>query len=393
MTALRRNDVFWWLYVAALVAAALYIAYSFVGILVLGLFGYYAIRPICTRFQTVIESKSLAAALTVSIVLVPVLVLSFYAGFRVFQQLEPLLGERTVSMLTSQFPWLDALQGSTGGDFTSLLQNPPSLEQVTNVLFGSALQTGLDIVDVILGALLLVALAATLSYALLVYDEAIAAAFATLAGDRETTVYSYARAVDSDLESIFFGNFLFILVMSVIATATYAATNLIVSPEMQIPMVFTLGVLTGVASLIPLVVGKIIYLPVIGYLAVAAVQQGSGQLLFVGGLLAVYVFVLDILPQSFLQPYISGRQINAILLLFAYILGPILFGWYGFFFLPIVFVLILEATRIVLPALLHGEAIDPDPDIATETGAKSEEIREDTPTDETAAEADEADSA
>ncbi|WP_138005315.1 AI-2E family transporter [Halalkalirubrum salinum] len=393
MTALRRNDVFWWLYVVALVAAALYIAYSFVGILVLGLFGYYAIRPICTRFQTVIESKSLAAALTVSIVLVPVLVLSFYAGFRVFQQLEPLLGERTVSMLTSQFPWLDALQGSTGGDFTSLLQNPPSLEQVTNVLFGSALQTGLDIVDVILGALLLVALAATLSYALLVYDEAIATAFATLAGDRETTVYSYARAVDSDLESIFFGNFLFILVMSVIATATYAATNLIVSPEMQIPMVFTLGVLTGVASLIPLVVGKIIYLPVIGYLAVAAVQQGSGQLLFVGGLLAVYVFVLDILPQSFLQPYISGRQINAILLLFAYILGPILFGWYGFFFLPIVFVLILEATRIVLPALLHGEAIDPDPDIATETGAKSEEIREDTPTDETAAEADEADSA
>lgn len=392
MTALSRNDVFWWLYVTALTGSALYIAYSFVGILALGLFGYYAIRPICTRFQTVIESKSLAAALTVSIVLVPVLVLSFYAGFRVFQQLEPLLGERAVSMLTEQFPWLDALQGSNGGDLSSLLQNPPSLEQVTNVLFGSALQTGLGIVDVILGAFLLVALAATLSYALLVYDEAIAAAFATLAGDRETTVYSYALAVDSDLESVFFGNFLFILVMSVIATATYAATNLILPSEMQIPMVFTLGVLTGAASLIPLVVGKIVYLPVIGYLAVAAIQQGSGQLVFVGGLLVVYVLVLDILPQSIVQPYISGRQINAILLLFAYILGPILFGWYGFFFLPIVFVLMLEAIRIVLPALLHGDAIDSEPDVATETGASSEEIHEDAPTDETVTEETDADS-
>ncbi len=382
MTALRRSDVFWWLYVIALAGAALYIAHSFVGMFALGLFGYYATRPLCTRFERVIDSKSLAAALTVLIILVPVLVLSIYAGFRVFQQLQPLLGERTVSMLTSQFPGLDVLGGSNGTDLTSLIQNPPSLDQVTNVLSGSALQSGLDILDVILGVFVLVALSVTLSYALLVYDESIAGGFAKLAGGRETTVYSYALAVDIDLESIFFGNFLFILVMSVLATATYAATNLVAPPAMQIPMVFTLGVLTGVASLIPLVVGKIIYLPVIGYITIAAVQQGGGQLLFVGALLAVYVFVLDILPQSFLQPYISGRQINATLLLFAYILGPMLFGWYGFFFLPIVFILMLEATRIVLPALLHGEAIGPEPDIATETGASSEEIREDPDSDE-----------
>lgn len=379
MTLPDRNGVFWWLYVAALAGAALFIAYSFVGILALGLFGYYAIRPICTRFETVVDSKPLAAALTVSIVLVPVLVLAFYAGFRAFQQMKPLLGENVVSMLTSQFAGIDALQGSEGISPGSVLRNPPSLDQLTDLLFGSAVQQGLGVVDVILGALLVVALAVTLSYALLVYDESIADGFSTLVDGRETTVYSYALAVDADLESIFFGNFLFVLLMSVIATATYAATNLVAPPEMQIPMVFTLGVLTGVASLIPLVVGKIVYLPIVAYLGVAAARQGGGRFLFVGGVLLVYFLVLDILPQSIIQPYVSGRQINSILLLFAYILGPILFGWYGFFFLPIVFVLMLETVRVVLPELLHGEPIAPEPELAEGTGASAEEMNEDVP--------------
>jgi hypothetical protein len=133
MTLPGRNGVFWWLYVVILAGAALFIAYSFVGILVLGLFGYYAIRPICARFETVIESKPLAAALTVSTVLVPVILLALYAGLRVFQQLKPLLDESVVSMLTSRLSGLEALQGNEEGGLTSLLRNPPSLDQLTDL--------------------------------------------------------------------------------------------------------------------------------------------------------------------------------------------------------------------------------------------------------------------
>jgi hypothetical protein len=63
-------------------------------------------------------------------------------------------------------------------------------------------------------------------------------------------------------------------------------------------------------------------------------------------------------------------------LLFAYILGPILFGWYGFFLLPIVFVLMLEMVRILLPELFHGEPIVPEPGLAEENGADTEEMQE-----------------
>lgn len=357
---IRRSVALWWLYIAVLVAAALFIAHSFVRILVLGLFGYYATRPICARFETTLESDRLAPVLTVLIVLVPLLLLVVYVGFRVFQQLRRLLDEGTLAMLTERLGGLEALEGIEEVTPTSLLRNPPTLDQVTGVLTGDAVQQGMAALDAAFGALMLVSLAVTLSYALLAYDEAIATAALGLAGGRDTTAYAYARAVDADLQSVFFGNFLFVLVMAVIATVAYAVTNLLAPPGLRVPMAFTLGVLTGVASLIPLVVGKVVYLPVVAYLGGRAAQQGEG-FVFVGVVLVAYFLVLDILPQSFVQPYVSGRRMNALVLLFAYILGPMLFGWYGFFLLPIVFVLLFEAVRVVLPELLDGDVTPSDP--------------------------------
>jgi len=372
MTIPTRGGVFWWIYVSVLAGAVLFIAHSFVGLFVLGLFGYYAVRPISNRFETVIESKRVSAGLTALTVLAPVLVLTLYAGIRVFQQVQRQFDGNVIPALVSRFAGFDVESGAPAS-----LRDPPSIAELVDLLSESAVKQALAALDAVFGTVLLVSLAVTLSYALLVYDEAISDAFAKLVDGRDETVYSYALAVDTDLESIFFGNFLFVLVMSFVATTTYAGTNLVAPAGLQIPMVFTLGILTGLTSLIPIVVSKVIYIPVVAYLALTTAQDGSGQFLFVGGLLVVYVFVLDLIPQSLIQPYISGRQLNPMMLLFAYILGPILFGWYGFFLMPIVFVLILETVRIVLPELLHGDPIKPEPEIAEETGASPEEMQED----------------
>jgi predicted PurR-regulated permease PerM len=370
---LERNGVCWWIYVAALAAAAAFIAHSFVGILVLGLFGYYATRPICTRFEAAIGSKRVAAGLTAVTVLFPILILTLYAGVRMFQQIQRQFEESVLSMLASRVVGADFEEDSPG----ALLRDPPSIDQLTDLLFGSAVQQGLHVLDLLFGTIILLGLAVTLSYALLVYDEALSDAFSELVGGPDETVHSYAMAVDSDLESVFFGNLLFALIMSVVAMAAYATTNLVAPPGAQIPMVFTLGVLTGFTSLIPIVVSKVVYLPVVAYLAVTTTQGGNGRFVFIGVVLVGYVLVLDILPQSVVQPYISGRQVNPMVLLFAYILGPLLFGWYGFFLLPIVFVLMLEMVRIVLPELLHGEPIEPELGLAAEAGADGEEMQED----------------
>jgi predicted PurR-regulated permease PerM len=292
-----------------------------------------------------------------------------------FQQVQRQFDDGAISTFVSQTIGLDVGEGGAA----SLLRNPPSIDRLMDLLFGSAVQQGLHALDLLLGVSLVLSLSVTLSYALLVYDDALSDAFAEIIGGRDATVYSYALAVDTDLESIFFGNLLFVLFMSGVATATYTLTNLVAPPGLHIPMAFTLGVLTGLTSLVPIVVGKAVYVPVLAYLAVTSARDGSGQFVFVGILLVVYVLVLDLLPQSIIQPYIAGRDLNAMILVFAYILGPILVGWYGFFFLPIVFVLMLEAVRIVLPELFQGESIAPEPELAEETGADAEEMREEDP--------------
>jgi predicted PurR-regulated permease PerM len=198
--------------------------------------------------------------------------------------------------------------------------------------------------------------------------------------------------VDEDLESVFFGNLLFVVAMTVVAAVAYSLTNLVAPEGLGIPMVFVLAFLTGLASLIPIVVGKLVYLPVVALLGLQATDAGQGALAFVGGVLVVYFVVLDVLPQTFLQPYLSGRQLGMMLLMFGYILGPILFGWYGFFLLPIVLVVMVEAVRIVLPELLHGERLTPTVSMAESAGSDPV-VSPDDPADESIADGGNGDSA
>lgn len=372
-----RDRLGWWLYMLVLAGATAYLAYSFVGMLVLGVFGYYATRPICDRLRRVVDSRRLASTLTVLAVLVPTLLLVLYAGTQVVHQVQQQLGGSAASMLAARLFGIDSLPASGQTQLLSMLDKPLSGGPLRGSgSIWSMLQSGLEAVQAVFGAVVLLGLSVTLSYVLLERDDVLSETFVTLVGGRETTAYAYACAVDDDLESVFFGNLLFVVVMAVIATVLYAATNVVAPQGLQVPMVLALGFLTGLTSLIPIVVGKVVYLPVVAYLALQATQTGGNHLPFVGGTLLVYALVLDILPQSFIQPYLSGRQFDTILLLFAYVLGPVLLGWYGFFLLPIVVVLLFEAVRIVLPQLVQGETLDAEPMLAADLAADPVELRD-----------------
>jgi hypothetical protein len=47
------------------------------------------------------------------------------------------------------------------------------------------------------------------------------------------------------------------------------------------------------------------------------------------------------------------------MVMFAYILGPLLFGWYGIFLGPMILVLVMHFARIILPELLTREQVRP----------------------------------
>lgn len=378
MNALSRSRLGWWGYVAVLGVLTALIGHRFLGLFTLGVFGYYATRPICDRVEGTVESDGVAATATVLTVLVPVFLIAIYTGLQLLKQARRRFDDGAVAVFTDRFGNFEAVPGWLTASPERLLRNPPSLGEVTGLLSGPRFEQILGLLGTAFDTLLLLGLATTLAYALLRYDDALATGFAALVGGQETTAYTYALAVDDDLESIFYGNLLFVLAMSVVATAAYAATNALAPPGLGVPLVLPLGFLTGFASLIPIVVGKVIYLPVVAYLGLSAIGAGGRGLGFVAAVLVAYVLVLDLLPQTFLQPYVTGQQLNTIVLLFAYILGPLFFGWYGFFLMPIVFVILIEAVRIVLPELLHGESIDPEANIAKQLGAPAEDLHEET---------------
>jgi predicted PurR-regulated permease PerM len=359
----------WWAFVLVLAAAAAFIAYSFVEVLALGLFGYYAARPIDRWFDHRIDSDSVAAWITLGLIIVPVVALAAYAVFKVFQNAQQFLGNAESVPIIGQY--LSTLPEQQRTLVQSLLQSPSQILSGSQQAFPALLQ-------VLAGAanmLLILALGLGLSYFLLVRDDALTRGLVELFGGRDTTAYAYAAAVDEDLETVFFGNFLFVIIMAGIAAVTYFATNVVAPEGLHIPMILTLAFLTGVASLVPIVVGKIIYVPIVGYLALQATRTGGAALAFVGGVLVVYFLVLDILPQTFIQPYITGRELDMMVLMFAYLLGPMLFGWYGFFLLPIIFILMLETVRIVLSELIHGERITSDVSMGWDIGTDPQMAR------------------
>lgn len=373
-STLERRDsrarIGWWLLVVALGATAAYLVHSFIGLFVVGVFGYYATRPIYRRVDRVVDSDELVAAATVLLVLVPILALTLYAGVQLFHAAQQQLGSSSglVPAVLGSYD-LAALPAGKQAQLLSTLQQPSQLLATPQQSLQRVVQLGARAMSAVVGALLLLSLSVTLSYFLLAHDDSIGDALTQLMGGRDTTAYAYAAAVDEDLETVFFGNLVFVGVMSVVSLAVYGATNLLAPQGIGVPMILVLSVLTGFASLIPIVVGKVVYVPVVGFLALQSLQQGGDHLPFVGAALVAYFVLLDIVPQSILQPYITSRNVDATVLLFGYLLGPILFGWYGFFLLPIVFVVMLEAIRIPLLELVHGERLTPTVSLGDGAGA------------------------
>jgi predicted PurR-regulated permease PerM len=369
-----RVRVGWWLFVALLAGVAAYIANAFVGLLVTGLFGYYATRPINDRLDELVDSDAIAAAATVLVVILPIVVLTLYAVVRLALAVEGVVGEAVDPVaFATQYFGLGDFPTDERAVLAQVVQNPGEFVETPRETARTLFTSGATAASVVASTLLFLALSVSLSFFLLKNDDALSASLRQLFGGRDTTAYAYATAVDADLESVFFGNFLFVVVMAVLATVAYWLTNLLLGPALHVPMVPVLGFLTGVASLIPLVVGKVVYVPVLAYLGLQAVRTERTALPVVGGVAVGYFLLLDFLPQTFLQPYISGRQLDAMLLMFAYLLGPILFGWYGFFLLPILFIAMLEAVRIVLPDLLHGERLTTTAEMGESVGANPQE--------------------
>ncbi|AUV83291.1 AI-2E family transporter [Salinigranum rubrum] len=177
--------------------------------------------------------------------------------------------------------------------------------------------------------------------------------------DDDAIVREYLEAVDDELEAVLFGNLLNVIAVSLIAIAAFSGYNAVAPAAAEVPYPALAGVLTGAASLIPVVGMKVVYLPLTAITALPVVLGGdSSLLLYVVVLLVVAVVVVDTIPDLVLRPLLSGKNTHVGLLMLAYTLGPVVLGFYGLFFAPIALVIGLTFANTALPRLLGADEPD-----------------------------------
>jgi predicted PurR-regulated permease PerM len=172
------------------------------------------------------------------------------------------------------------------------------------------------------------------------------------------------------MDRIFFGNILNAVLTGTIGVIVYSALDAVAPAGLGVPVPALVGALAGVASLIPVVGMKLVYVPVALYLAALSAVMGFSGAWFVLVFAGVSLVVVDTIPDLVLRPYVSGRNLHVGAVMVAYTLGPLLFGWYGIFLLPILLVLVVHFAKIVLPELVDGSRIRPyavDPGVLTDS--------------------------
>ncbi|ELZ45120.1 permease [Halorubrum coriense DSM 10284] len=348
-----------WLVAIATVAGLLYVGWRFVGTVVVGLFVYYVTRPVFRRINTRLESRTVAVAVTLVTAVLPLL---FIIGWA-FAILVGALTDLVESDVFEEFeilvqPYLDitALLADFGRYLEALVTDParltdlqfdPALGEIAETVFSSfgvAFNAGIN------GFIVLI-----LVFYLLRDDYRISRwARSTFLEDKEV-LETYFMTVDVDLHNVYFGNILNALFTGVLAAVVYTLLNVVAPQVTQIPEAAFLGLLVGVASLIPVIGIKIVTWPVGAYLLGRALWLDPQALWFPVVFFLISFVVVDYIPDQLLRPYVSGRTLHVGAVMLAYTVGPLLFGWYGIFLAPLLFVMTFEFGRIIFPWLLDPE--------------------------------------
>ena len=361
-----RSRIPMWIAAVVLIFALCFIVWKYVGTFILGLFVYYITRPIHRRLYTVFRNQSLAAIVSLLAIAVPVI---FLIGYTVYVGAIQLA---TFAESADLQPVLDALQPYIGdlsttsassadpeAVFTSLVNDPQQF------LSGGAVDAANQAADApVLGYLSafgngLIQLFVVLAFAfyLLRDDHKLAAWFRNELAAEGSPVHAYLTEVDHNLMTIYFGNILNAFATAILAVAFYNGLNVFSPAGIAVPAPTLLGVLTGVGSLIPVVGMKIVYVPVALLLGAESLIQDPATLWFPIVFAAVSLVIVDTIPDLILRPYVSGRDLHTGAVMIAYIIGPLLFGWYGLFLGPLILVLVVHFARILLPELVRGEPV------------------------------------
>lgn len=348
-----------WIVAIATGFGLLYVGWRFVGTVVMGLFVYYVTRPVFRRINTRLRSRTMAVAVTLLTAVLPLLFIIGWASAILVRSITDLLESDVFGEFeTLVQPYLDitALLADFGQYLEAVVADPARLANLQfDLALGDITETVLSSFGVAFNAGIHGFIVLILVFYLLRDDYRITrwarSTFLEDGGILET----YFTTVDADLHNVYFGNILNALLTGVLAAIVYTLLNVVAPPVTRIPEAAFLGLLVGVASLIPVIGIKIVTWPVGAYLLGRALWFDPQVLWFPVTFFVISFVVVDYIPDQLLRPYVSGRTLHVGAVMLAYTIGPLLFGWYGIFLAPLLFVMTFEFGRIIFPWLLGSE--------------------------------------
>ncbi|WP_332898238.1 AI-2E family transporter [Haladaptatus sp. CMSO5] len=387
---MRRDRAVLWVVAILLLLTLSFIVWQFIGTVVLGLFMYYVTRPVFRQVQKRIERRLFAVVATLILVTIPVLGLVGWALAIVITAISQFLDAERQSELTALIePYLDLTSVLHDSEETlRLLVTNPS--QLAESGLGDVLTQLSDVLVASLSTLLNVGFHAFI--ALLIAFFLLKDDYRLVAWGRQTILRDdnplehYFKTVDADLKSIYFGNILNALATGILGVVTYIVLNLFAPEAVAIPEPALVGLLVGVASLVPVIGMKLIWVPVAVFLFARAALVAPEALWFPVVFSVVSIVIVDTIPDQLLRPYVSGRSLHIGAVILAYTFGPLLFGWYGIFLGPLILAVVYEFGRIIFPWLVspHRQSDevatdDQDDAVATDLPAPADSDGADSP--------------
>jgi predicted PurR-regulated permease PerM len=344
----------------AVAVVAGYVAYRFVAPLTVAVFLYYSTRRFYHRLERFRLPARVRAVVSLSVIGAPLIGLVSYTLVLLILEARRFI---------ETYPVADTVgaENSVIGDLAEL--SNPTTDELLAAYRSGQFDPLIDLVSeqasllasTVSGLALNLLITVVVTYYLLIDGSKFHDWL--LSFDDDAIVREYLENADDELEAVLYGNLLNVIAIGVIAVVTYLGYNVVAPAAVEIPYPTLAGALTGVASLIPVIGMKIVYIPVAAAMSVPVALDGELSLLvYVAGFLAVAVVVVDTIPDIVLRPYFSGETTHVGLLMLAYIFGPVVFGFHGLFLAPIVLVLALTFADTALLRLLGVEP-DPGPEV------------------------------
>lgn len=360
------NYTLWYVVGAAVTLALAFIGFRFIGAVVTGLFVYYSTRPVYKFLTNHRVGPTAAAAIAPTVFIFPVLILLVYTIRVIAIELRSLASRTDVTfqgILTQvappstirEIPTFEELQELQIGNIRDIL-SPQSISPDIINAFIATLDSFLNIATQLSGVIFNLFIVIALSFYLLRDDGKITSEFYNLVNYDQLTL-EYGSTLDKHLQTVFFGNILVAVISGLIGAVSYSLLSQLVpgGETLLYPALF--GLLCGVGSLIPIIGMKIVYVPLtLVIFAINITQMPIAQAIaFPSIFLFVSLIIVDTIPDFLVRPYVSGRGgISTGLLLFSYTLGPLVFGWYGLFLGPLLFVAFSDFFSTVAPKLARN---------------------------------------